>query len=228
MAVPVTCRGMASSCNHKITSTALAPCTPRQHRMTAWAWALGGSAVALVMAAVGDLISEEIRGWLDLVPRAILSLAATRLNSTQRETIYRDEWLPELCYALRGAESRPITRLIRGTTYAASLLIAARRIARSAPAPRISSTPPISIDTPTGQGTLIYSPNLHRSLIARIPVVTGRDLPEWFTKRESGPSYLRCDERAHWLAEDADISHGYANAIVHEHEVRRRLGKAGT
>jgi len=195
--------------------------------MTVWAWALVVWAGAMVMAALGDLISEEIRGWLDLVPRAILSLAATRLDPAQRETIYRDGWLPELCYALRGAESRPITRLVRGTAFAASLLIAARRIARSAPTVPISSTPPISIDTPTGQGPLI-SPNLHRALIARIPVTTGRELAEWFVRVDSGPSFLRCDERARWLAEDAGISDGYANAIVHEHEMRRRLGQTGT
>jgi hypothetical protein len=71
--------------------------------------------------------------------------------------------------------------------------------------------------------SLIHSPNLHSSLIARIPVVTGRDLAEWFHRLESGPAFLRCDERAHWLADDAGISSGYANAIVHEYEMRRRL-----
>jgi hypothetical protein len=71
--------------------------------------------------------------------------------------------------------------------------------------------------------SLIHSPNLHNSLIARIPVVTGRDLAEWFHRLESGPSFLRCDERAVWLADDAGISHGYATAIVHEYEMRRRL-----
>ena len=71
--------------------------------------------------------------------------------------------------------------------------------------------------------SLIHSPNLHSSLIARIPVVTGRDLAEWFHRLESGPAFLRRDERAHWLADDAGISHGYANAIVHEYEMRRRM-----
>lgn len=99
--------------------------------MTAMAWTVIGFAAAILLAAVGDLISEEIRGWLDLVPRAILRLAATQLDATQRETIYRDEWLPELIYALRGAESRPITRLIRGITFAVGFLVAARSIARS-------------------------------------------------------------------------------------------------
>ena len=67
-----------------------------------------------------------------------------------------------------------------------------------------------------------HSPNLHSSLIAHIPVVTGRDLAEWFLRLESGPAFLRRDERAHWLADDASISCGYAYAIVHEYEMRRR------
>jgi hypothetical protein len=71
--------------------------------------------------------------------------------------------------------------------------------------------------------SLIHSPNLHNSLIARIPVVTGRDLAEWFHRLESGPAFLRREERAHWLADDAGISCGYAYAIVHEYEMRRRL-----
>jgi hypothetical protein len=40
---------------------------------------------------------------------------------------------------------------------------------------------------------------------------------------ESGPAFLRCEERAQWLADEHGISHGYANAIVHEYEVRRRI-----
>lgn len=203
--------------------------------MTAWAWAALGSVGAFIMAAVGDLISDEIRGWLDLAPRAILSLAAAQLEPDQRQTIYQDEWLPELCYALRGAESRPITRLIRGTTYATSLLISARRIARTERATRVYSNPPapsippapsapaISTVVPTGNRGLVHSPNLHTSLIARIPAVTGHSLPEWFNRLESGPMFLRREERAHWLADSTGISCGYAHAIVHEYEMRRRL-----
>ena len=71
--------------------------------------------------------------------------------------------------------------------------------------------------------SLSHSPSLHNSLIARIPVVTGRDLAEWFHRLETGPAFLRRDERAVWLADDAGISHGYAYAIVHEYEMRRRL-----
>ena len=68
--------------------------------------------------------------------------------------------------------------------------------------------------------SLTHSPNLHNSLIARIPVNT---LAEWFHRLESGPAFLRREEQAHWLADDAGISCGYAYAIVHEYEMRRRL-----
>ena len=71
--------------------------------------------------------------------------------------------------------------------------------------------------------SLSHSPNLHSSLIARIPAVTGLSLTEWFHRLESGPPFLRREERAHWLADEAGISNGYAYAIVHEYEMRRRL-----
>jgi hypothetical protein len=70
--------------------------------------------------------------------------------------------------------------------------------------------------------TLIHSPETHRNLIARIPSVTGRDLPEWFGHLESGPPFLRADERAYWLSDEHGLSHGYASAIVHEYELQRR------
>jgi Domain of unknown function (DUF4287) len=73
------------------------------------------------------------------------------------------------------------------------------------------------------QLALNHSPEMHKNLIARIPGVTGRDLPEWFRSIESGPAFLRCEERAHWLADEHGLSNGYAAAIVHEYELRRRI-----
>ncbi|SEG46192.1 protein of unknown function [Thermomonospora echinospora] len=71
--------------------------------------------------------------------------------------------------------------------------------------------------------SLSHSPETHTKLLARIPAVTGRDLPEWFETIENGPSFLRCTERSHWLADEHGISHGYATALVREHERTRRL-----
>ena len=71
--------------------------------------------------------------------------------------------------------------------------------------------------------SLNHSPEMHKNIIARIPSVTGRDLREWFNRQETGPSFLRSEERAHWLSDEHGLSHGYASAIVHEYEFRRRL-----
>ena len=70
--------------------------------------------------------------------------------------------------------------------------------------------------------SLTHSPEMHKNLIARIPRVTGSDLREWFRRLESGPSFMRHDERAHWLADEHGLSDGYAAAIVHEYELQRR------
>ncbi len=87
---------------------------------------LGGT----VTTVFGELVNEEIRGWLDYLPRAILRLAARRLDPVGKVAIYEDEWLPELIFILRGAEARPISRLIIGVKFSVGLLIQARRIAR--------------------------------------------------------------------------------------------------
>src|SRR5262249_22605641 len=72
----------------------------------------------------------QLRGWLELVPRALLRLAATRLPADQRQSIYNEEWLPELVHYLREAEGRPITRLIFGIRYAADMARGAGEVGR--------------------------------------------------------------------------------------------------
>jgi hypothetical protein len=60
--------------------------------------ALCGVACGLLAAAIGDMVSEEIRDRLDHLPHAILRLAARRLDAPERAAIYDGEWLPELIY----------------------------------------------------------------------------------------------------------------------------------
>jgi hypothetical protein len=98
--------------------------------VSGYVWAVLGFIGGLVMTVLGDMVSEEVRDRLDHVPHAILKLAARRLDVGQRNTVYQDEWLPELTYILKGAETRPITRLITGTRYAFGILVNTRRIAR--------------------------------------------------------------------------------------------------
>jgi hypothetical protein len=100
------------------------------HPVAALIWATLCLLGTFLLAALGDLVSEEVRGWLDLAPRAILRLAAARLDPGLQESVYQEEWLPELIYVLRGAESRPITRLLSGVRFALGLLFSARGIAR--------------------------------------------------------------------------------------------------
>ncbi|MBB6173480.1 hypothetical protein HNR23_003540 [Nocardiopsis mwathae] len=70
--------------------------------------------------------------------------------------------------------------------------------------------------------SVTHSPETHALLIARIPTVTGRQLHEWFDKLEKGPGLTRCSERTNWLADEYQLSHGYAQAIVQEFDRRRR------
>jgi Domain of unknown function (DUF4287) len=75
--------------------------------------------------------------------------------------------------------------------------------------------------------SLTHSPDMHKSLIARIPLQTGREMAEWFIRLESGPSFLRREERANWLADEHNICDRYAAAIVHEWEMLRRRRLSG-
>jgi hypothetical protein len=93
-------------------------------------WAVLAVFSALGITVIGDMVSEEVRDRLDHIPHAILKFAAGCLGPGQRSSVYDDEWLPELYYILRGAEARPITRLITGTHYALGILITIHRIAR--------------------------------------------------------------------------------------------------
>ena len=74
--------------------------------------------------------------------------------------------------------------------------------------------------------SLRHSEETHKSLVARIPEVTGRQLRQWFECLENGPSLLRFEERVNWLRDEHSLSHGYATAIVHEHD-RRRMAARG-
>jgi hypothetical protein len=89
--------------------------------MNGFLWGVLSLMVMFLVAALGDLVSEEIRGWLDRIPRAVLKLAALRLDPADRDTTYQEVWGPDLDYFLRGDESRPITRLIRGMAFSVSL-----------------------------------------------------------------------------------------------------------
>ncbi|RKS80719.1 uncharacterized protein DUF4287 [Motilibacter peucedani] len=66
-----------------------------------------------------------------------------------------------------------------------------------------------------------HSDETHAQLISRIPETTGRGLADWFKALEDGPSLVRFDERVEWLRTEHELSHGYAAAIVHEHDLQK-------
>lgn len=58
-------------------------------------------------------------------------------------------------------------------------------------------------------------------MVLRIPETTGRPLDDWMNCINDGPSLLRFEERVSWLRDEHELSHGYARAIIHEHDLRR-------
>ena len=73
--------------------------------------------------------------------------------------------------------------------------------------------------------SLHHSLETHQQLVERLPNATGRGLPEWFRALEAGPGLLRFEERVNWLRAEHDLPHGYATAMVHEHD-RARTARA--
>jgi predicted DNA-binding transcriptional regulator AlpA len=68
---------------------------------------------------------------------------------------------------------------------------------------------------------LRHSPEMRRKLISRVQSVTGRGISQWFAELDSGPAFLRTEERAQWLADEHGLSYGYASAIAQEYALRR-------
>ena len=64
---------------------------------------------------------------------------------------------------------------------------------------------------------LHHSEETHQQLVAKVPEVTGRAMPEWFKSIEDGPAFLRFEERVNWLRDEHGVAHGHATAIAHEY-----------
>jgi hypothetical protein len=103
-------------------------------------WVLFGSLASLVLLGVTGLIGDEVKGWVIRLPHALLWVASRRVPASHRRSQYRD-WNADLVAFLRDETSeRPITRLLQGIAFAASLI-------RTAPQMAVG---PASVDFPDG------------------------------------------------------------------------------
>jgi hypothetical protein len=92
-------------------------------------------AVALVLfagtitwRALGAMCSEEINTRIGRLPNALIHVAALRLPRDARSDL-TDEWTAELDFIVSGTDGLPVTRLVRGLRFAASLLRVAPSVA---------------------------------------------------------------------------------------------------
>jgi hypothetical protein len=108
-------------------------------------WSAFGVFASIGLAALGDMVSEEVRDRLDHLPHAILRLAALRLDPVKRVLLYERVWLPDLAYFLKGDEARPVTRLLHGARYAIGILATARGSARSIRVVPVPSAPELLV-----------------------------------------------------------------------------------
>lgn len=90
---------------------------------------LGIATAATLWRTFNAMCQEEIRTRLCRLPSALIRLAALRLPRDVRSDL-ASEWLGELDFIVSTAEGLPVTRLLRGLGYAASLLCAAPSVAR--------------------------------------------------------------------------------------------------
>jgi len=86
--------------------------------------------VLLVFELVKAMVVTEAQTRLERLPLALLRLARRRLPVSHRTSVYDEEWLPELLFVTRETEGLPITRVVRGTSFALGLLVSSRSIAR--------------------------------------------------------------------------------------------------
>ncbi|PSK88727.1 hypothetical protein CLV63_12913 [Murinocardiopsis flavida] len=88
---------------------------------------VGAIVGALALTILSDMISKEARTRLDQIPQALVKLAARRLPANVRRDDER-AWLADLHEFLHGDAATPITRLTKGTYFAACLFWGAHQI----------------------------------------------------------------------------------------------------
>ncbi len=85
-------------------------------------------AATMLWRALGAMCEQEIETRIGRLPNALIRLAALRLPRDVR-TDLADEWKAELDFIVSGTDGLPVTRLLRGLHFAASLLRVAPSVA---------------------------------------------------------------------------------------------------
>lgn len=93
--------------------------------------------VLLIRDSLTDLCKEEVRTRLTQLPHAILRIAALRLPREVRNDAC-DEWHAELEYILRDTDGLPLTRLVKGLYFSASMVRIVLPSASLTNSPRLS------------------------------------------------------------------------------------------
>ena len=77
---------------------------------------------SVLWATVTDMCKDEVRTRLSGLPYLLTRVASLRIPPDARGDI-TGEWNAELDHILRDTEGLPITRLLRGVTYSADLVL---------------------------------------------------------------------------------------------------------
>jgi hypothetical protein len=85
-------------------------------------------AATMLWRALGAMCAEEIETRIMRLPSVLIRLAALRLPRDVRSDL-GDEWKAELDFIVSGTDGLPVTRLLRGLHFAASLLRVAPSVA---------------------------------------------------------------------------------------------------
>lgn len=83
---------------------------------------LGLLGIWLLRDAITDMCKEEIRTRLSRLPYAVLRIVVLRIQRPARQDAL-SEWTIELDFILGNTDGLPVTRLLRGIHYSASLLV---------------------------------------------------------------------------------------------------------
>lgn len=97
--------------------------------MNGWWDAVLAVASGLAMAVVGNMVSDEVCGRPELLPRALIKLGCRRLPRHLRADA-EDEWLAELRAIVEETGPLPVTRFLTATRFALGIVRAAPAVGR--------------------------------------------------------------------------------------------------